>query len=237
MSMETPEDAALTPSDSDYLVYLAGCSLAKSPKANWIEKTPQGELPEYICRVARALVRKGRDTSSAIAIAVSTVKRWAAGADDVNADTRAKAAAAVAEWEALKAASHAKSAKLANFTQDGDTEIVSLCQYDFSVDEVKRAWYENVRPVMDDEADPHDDPYVAEAWNSFLLIQQGTKKFQVPYEVTTLGVEFGDPIEVRVAYVPLGVDPQELESELMAEDEEGSDPGESPESTSTVEGA
>jgi len=37
------------------------------------------------------------------------VKRWAAGEGHVTAKTRAKAAEAVAHWEALKAASHARA--------------------------------------------------------------------------------------------------------------------------------
>ena len=66
-----------------------------------------GGLPEYICRIARAIKRTGKTTSQAIAIAVSRCKKWAAGADNVNADTRAKAAAAIAQWEAKKAKARA----------------------------------------------------------------------------------------------------------------------------------
>jgi hypothetical protein len=45
----------------------------------------------------------------AIPVAINRVKKWAAGEGDVKADTRAKAAAALAEWEALKVKSKAKS--------------------------------------------------------------------------------------------------------------------------------
>ncbi len=93
--------------DLDMVVALAGCSLDESPGKNWVESS--GGLPEYICRIARAIKRSGKSTSQAIAIAVSRVKKWAAGADDVDADTRAKAAAAVAQWEKLKAKNRAKS--------------------------------------------------------------------------------------------------------------------------------
>jgi hypothetical protein len=55
-------------------------------------------------------MRTGHDESQAIQMAVGVVKRWAAGEGNVTAKTRAKAAAAVAEWEAKKAASHAKTA-------------------------------------------------------------------------------------------------------------------------------
>ena len=86
---------------------LAGCSLDTHPtKHNWVEDA--GGLPQYICEIARALVRSGKDTSTAISIAVSRCKVWAAGGGNVNADTRAKAAAAVAEWEKKKASAHGK---------------------------------------------------------------------------------------------------------------------------------
>jgi hypothetical protein len=87
-------------------VSLAGCSLAEKPGVNnWVEE--QGGLPEYICEVARAVKRKGMTTSRAIAIAVGQIKNWAHGKGDVNADTRAKAAAALTRWTAMKAAAKA----------------------------------------------------------------------------------------------------------------------------------
>ena len=46
---------------------------------------------------------RGMPESEAIATAISLCKKWAAGGKDVKPDTRAKAAAAVAEWERLKA--------------------------------------------------------------------------------------------------------------------------------------
>jgi hypothetical protein len=74
----------------------------------WIAKV--GGLPLYIRAIAQALQRKGHSESSAIATAVATVKRWAAGGGNVSAETRARAAAAVAEWESKKAASHSLTA-------------------------------------------------------------------------------------------------------------------------------
>lgn len=89
-------------------VALAG-RLDWSPKKNWVEKA--GGLPKYIEDIALALIRDhGMDRSRAIATAVSRVKKWAAGGGDVNADTKAKAAKAVAAWEALKAKNKAKGA-------------------------------------------------------------------------------------------------------------------------------
>jgi hypothetical protein len=76
----------------------------KKGKTNWVEKS--GGLPSYINRIAKHLhSEKGMDVSKAIASAVNTVKKWCAGGDNVKADTKAKACAAVAEWEAKKAQS------------------------------------------------------------------------------------------------------------------------------------
>lgn len=96
--------------DIDLIEFARPCSLDRNPnKSNWVEDG--GGLPNYICRIARSVHRKrGRSISQAIAIAVGTVKRWARGGDEVNADTRAKAAKAVAEWTALKAKAKARRA-------------------------------------------------------------------------------------------------------------------------------
>lgn len=60
--------------------------------------------------MARAIERQGgHDLESAIPIAVSRIKVWATG-KGVNAKTQAKAAAAAAQWEKMKASSKAKSA-------------------------------------------------------------------------------------------------------------------------------
>lgn len=85
-------------------------SLDRSPKSNWVEET--GDLPGYIREIARALERDhGMPLSRAIPTAISRVKRWARGGGNVKADTRAKAAKAVAQWEALKAKNKARMAK------------------------------------------------------------------------------------------------------------------------------
>lgn len=89
----------------------------KKNKTNWVEQA--GGLPKYIERIAKHLrSEQGFTTSHAIATAVNTVKRWAAGGTvqehggkKVSAATQAKAAAALAEWEAKRA--KAKSVHLA----------------------------------------------------------------------------------------------------------------------------
>lgn len=97
---------------------------------NWVEAA--GGLPDYIERIAKHLhYEKGMSISRAIASAVNTVKRWArmgkvAKHGDphhkhVTAKTAALAAAAVAEWEAKRAAGRlAMSDTLADFIDLSD---------------------------------------------------------------------------------------------------------------------
>lgn len=80
-------------------------------RQNWVDKA--GGLPTYIREIAHALLRKGRTESDAIRLAVAAVRNFAAGHDGrghkVSAKVQAAAAAALAEWEAKKAGSHAKN--------------------------------------------------------------------------------------------------------------------------------
>jgi hypothetical protein len=80
--------------------------------ANWVKQA--GGLPKYIKRIAKHLQEKGMDESRAIATAVNAAKKMCAtgdlnfpGKQSVNTGSRAEACAAVAEWEAKKAKSHA----------------------------------------------------------------------------------------------------------------------------------
>lgn len=97
--------------DQALVLHLAGCTLARKPgKNNWVEEEAVNGLPEYICRIARAVHRDGSHSiSQSIAIAVGRVKTWARGGGGVTAKTRAQAAKALAQWEAKK-----KAAKLDN---------------------------------------------------------------------------------------------------------------------------
>lgn len=79
---------------------------------NWIEQ--QGGLPKYIERIALHLVAKGMSTSHAIATAVNASKKMCAtgdlnfpGLQNVNPGSRGQACAAVARWNAMKAAAKA----------------------------------------------------------------------------------------------------------------------------------
>lgn len=77
-------------------------------RQNWVDKA--GGLPRYIRMVAHALIKRGHTPSSAIAIAVQQMKRWASGGGNVSPKVRAAAAKALAEWEAKRGAAHARSA-------------------------------------------------------------------------------------------------------------------------------
>lgn len=70
---------------------------------------PGKQLPAYMQHVYNDLVEKGHPTGSATyRLAVGVVQKWARGGDGVKPDTIAKAQAAVAEWEKLKAEARAK---------------------------------------------------------------------------------------------------------------------------------
>lgn len=67
------------------------------------------QLPAYVQNVAKGLMESGKDRSTAIAMAVAAVKRWASGGGGVTPEVRAASAAAVAEWESLKGRAHTTS--------------------------------------------------------------------------------------------------------------------------------
>ena len=82
-----------------------------SPRKNWIEIV-NGDLPKFITDVALGIMRgTGYPRERAIPIAISRIKVWARGGGGVNADTVAKAAAALAAWEALKAKAAVRRAR------------------------------------------------------------------------------------------------------------------------------
>jgi hypothetical protein len=99
---------------ADDLAVLAGVALTHervghTEQGLWHHKGMQ--LPAYIQHIANDLIQqKAMTESRAIATAVSRCKVWCAGGDNVKADTKAKACAAVAEWEALKVKSRSENA-------------------------------------------------------------------------------------------------------------------------------
>lgn len=76
-----------------------------SPRKNWVDEV--GGMPWYMRIVRNALLRQGHDMQSATAIAVNTMKRWAAGGQHVHPQVQAAAAAALADWERKRAQAHA----------------------------------------------------------------------------------------------------------------------------------
>lgn len=121
LAMTDPDLVGLTRDDIEFCAYLGTLretpedntiSLGRldwSPKKNWVEN--EGGLPKYIEDIALALIRDhGMDRSRAIATAISRVRRWANGGEDVKADTRAKAKAAIEQWEKMKASTKSKRA-------------------------------------------------------------------------------------------------------------------------------
>lgn len=115
----------------------------KPGATNWVEKA--GGLPSYIRRIAEHLRGQGKSTSVAIATAVNTVKRWAAGGtvtahggSRVTAKTQAQASAALADWNRKKAQSHSNPAApasrlvlLAERLSDDLSKCVILSSSDF----------------------------------------------------------------------------------------------------------
>lgn len=84
---------------------------------NWV--TEVGGLPPYIRAVVNALKRKGTPESEAVERAIGIIRNWASGEGNVTAKTKATAAAALASWEAKKAASHARADIVTETSQTG----------------------------------------------------------------------------------------------------------------------
>lgn len=197
--------------DGALIVLLAGsgvgCSLDASPKKNWVEKS--GGLPDYICKIAKGVMRSGKSKSQAIAIAVSRVKKWAAGGDDVDADTRAKAAKAAAQWAALKTKN--KSKQLIKASRADGSEYLELSYTgSYNTDIVRRAWNAKVERERNqaskatrgthEVSSPYS--YVRELWSDHILVEiesmgTPTKVYKVPYAVDGSVVNFGEMVEVE----------------------------------------
>jgi HK97 family phage prohead protease len=88
------------------------------------------QLPAYIQHVANDLIESGHSESRAIEMAVGIVKNWAHGHDGhghtVHPDTQAKAAAAIAEWEALKAAASKSKSRSDSMSERAEMTSASI---------------------------------------------------------------------------------------------------------------
>jgi hypothetical protein len=196
-------------------------SLAKVPgKNNWVEHASDDGLPDYIGRIAKAVERSGKSTSAAIAIAISRVKKWAAGGDGVDADTQAKAAKALAAWEALKAKSGKKSKKVGLTNSAGKMvqvmnpiEVLSL-SVSYSMDSVRKQFEDHVRAARNAHykatgsysESPRSYMWAKEIWTDKIIAKgdhgEGATTYRVDYSVDKSGkATFGTPQEVQVKYV------------------------------------
>ncbi len=186
-------------SDSELIMYFAGCTLAKVPgNQNWLEEKAVGGLPEYICRIARAIHRgdSSKSISQVIAIAVSRVKVWASGGGGVTAATRAKAGKALAEWESKK-----KAAKLDNKVKTSNTDdLVLLLANSYNIDDVRRQYREG-------RQSSNEYNYIREMWSDFFIVAKEssagpTKFYKVSYSVDKDGTaQFGQEEEVKQQFV------------------------------------
>jgi hypothetical protein len=206
-----PQPHVFTRGELDFVIALA-CSLDESPDENWVQK--YGGLPDYVCRIARAIKRSGKTTSQAIAIAISRCKKWASGVG-VDAGTQAKAAKAVAQWEALK--TKAKSDNKVKATNTGGLVLCLAATTSYNVDIVRRAFESREREARKAwrEANPSSGSYydegpghlyVREQWTDFLIVERGYGSEAVMYKVgysvdDKLDVTFSDPVEVKTEYV------------------------------------
>jgi hypothetical protein len=199
-------------------------SLAEVPgKNNWIEKTSDEGLPDYISRIAKHIMQTGKSKSVAIASAISQVKKWAAGGENVHPDTRAKAAAALAQWEKLKAKNKARTAskKIAMSNIQGKLEAV-MSPYEllslsvsYSLDGVKTAFDQMIREARSARRaatgkygsdDPMDYMWVREVWTDYVIASSdygnGKELYRYDYSVGKDGkVTFADPVKVVTKYV------------------------------------
>lgn len=200
--------------DTELILKLAGssgCSLATTAKKdNWVDKA--GHLPNYICRIAKAVMRSGKSRGSAIAIAVSRVKVWAGGGGGVDADTRAKAAKAVAQWTALKA----KSKSLVKATNQDDGFLMLSNVGSFNTDIVRGAWdaresakrreYASAHPSSNyGDIAPAPYAYIRELWTDYIIVQhedpeEGICYYKIPYHVENDEVVFGDETKVEQSW-------------------------------------
>lgn len=236
------------PTDTELVVFLSsagGCSLATKPgnKDNWVERAGRGgkggSLPNYICKIAKALMKDGKSRSQAISIAISRTKAWAAGGDDVKPDTRAKAAKAVAQWEALKAKSKAGKVVKASHTGDRSSYLFLSNVGVFDTEIVRSAWQALTTKMRQRARErKHDDGmepieydayfYIRSLWTTFIIVQNETEGtlFKIPYTVQGDDVTFGPPQAAKISYEAVDGWEDEWDGHLFEDDEEDSEIGE-----------
>ena len=206
----------------------SSASLDSSPKKNWVENA--GGLPPYVRKLARGIMKSGKSKEQAIAIALSRVKKWAAGGDDVNADTRAKSAKAAAQWEATKAKNKGKQVIKAS-REDGVNYLILSSHGSFNTEMVRRAWdaqerdrrraYEVAHPDARDIAAPSSALYpyswIRELWSDYIIVEfeghDGLTYQRIPFSVSGGDVTFGEGTEVEQVW-------QEVEDDEFNDNEQ-----------------
>ena len=193
--------------DKDLLVLAtSSASLDESPKENWVERG--GGLPPYVRKLARAIMKTGKSKSQAIAIAISRIKKWAAGGDGVDADTKAKAAAALAKWEKLKASNKAGKLKLSTYSDTGERYLMLSDTKSFNTAKVRTA-YEGIQAAerrARGAKEPYAYSWIRELWTDHIIVEnesegsRGTTYQKIPYVVENGEVLFGDPVQVEQAW-------------------------------------
>lgn len=203
--------------EKDYILLLASSSapLDRSPKKNWVENA--GGLPPYVRKLARGIMKSGgHDLSSAISIAISRIKVWAAGGGKVNADTKAKAAKALAIWNKRKASSHVKLSYpeegveyvLLSNVSSFNTEIVRAA-WD-SIQREKRAEYNAAKGIVPGSPEYYDTGYqhkwIVELGTDYIVVssdnERGMTRYRLPYTVDEDNeVSFGEPKKIIQLWV------------------------------------
>ena len=94
----------------------------KMPKERPLDEV--GGLPLYVRAIAHAIMRRGTPKGEAIAIAIGAAKRFLASRH-TTAQTKARSGTALAQWEAMRAASRAKTGvkDVVNTAEDADKEV------------------------------------------------------------------------------------------------------------------
>lgn len=181
-----------------------GTGLDRSPGKNWVEMT--GRLPAYIEEIAKSIHEKrGMPLEQAIPIAIAQVKKWAAGGDDVNPDTRAKAAKAVAEWEALKAKNQARA-------KDAEPQELESTSYPFlpgTYEELREQVREQAIKALAEIGGGAMHVEVMGTWPDSAVVTAyqadgNNQSYEFPYSIVSIGegrpesIELDEPVPVEL---------------------------------------
>jgi len=195
-----------------------------STTSNWVARS--GGLPTYILEVAHALIRSGHSESSAIATAVATMKRWAAGANHVRPQVQAAAAKALAEWEAMRAKAHVSKGEILGKMTDEEfaqyIEDSGIAKKFFSTDRRKKLAAKG--HALEDGSYPIEN--VHDLQNAAILAQSGhgdvaAAKKLIARRAKELGVKDplakaehvpGTPYRYRHGWIPVAGDVHEIKA-------------------------